>query len=119
MAQHSRDFTFVANAVEANFLASKAEGESVARFSISPTGHRVTIQELAEKNRRILRLARAASSMAHRREGDILHSYADISKAEKRLGYKPVVGFDDGFEGDSGLVPGVGVLKMEFRHRRP
>ncbi len=93
---HSRDFTYVANAVEGNLLASKAEGASGEVFNIA-AGIQVTIQELAEK---IAESFDWQGGIDHgpAREGDILHSYADISKAEKHLGYQPVVGFEEGLK---------------------
>ncbi|MCA9424842.1 MAG: SDR family oxidoreductase [Candidatus Omnitrophica bacterium] len=92
--QHSRDFTFVANAVEGNLLASKADGVGGEVFNIA-TGHRVTIQELAEEIAESFDW-RGGIEHGPAREGDILHSYADISKAEKKLGYQPMVSFEDG-----------------------
>jgi UDP-glucose 4-epimerase len=32
------------------------------------------------------------------RTGDIKHSYADISRAKEALGYKPIVGFEEGLK---------------------
>ena len=91
---HTRDFTYVANVVEANLLASKAEGVGGEVFNIA-TGMQVTIQELAE---RIANSFDWTGGIDHgpARDGDILHSYADISKAEKGLGYQPKVGFEEG-----------------------
>jgi UDP-glucose 4-epimerase len=93
---HSRDFTYVANAVEANFLAGKAEGVGGEAFNVA-TGHRVTIKQLAEKVVEAMGW-QGGIEYGPERSGDILHSYADISKAERMLGYRPVVSFEEGLE---------------------
>jgi UDP-glucose 4-epimerase len=94
--EQSRDFTYVDNAVEANLLACKAPAEKVAgrMFNVA-TGRRVTLNEtfLLLKN-----ITSYSGSVIHggERGGDIKHSLADISLAEKCLGYKPKVNFEDG-----------------------
>jgi nucleoside-diphosphate-sugar epimerase len=90
----SRDFTYVANVVEANVSAlrsPKLSGESVNVAAGEP--------------RSVLELLRAISHVfgfwlepAHRpaRPGDIRDSHADISLARQLLGYAPSVQFEDG-----------------------
>ena len=44
--------------------------------------------------------------MTDPRPGDILHSFADIAKARRLLGYEPRIGFREGLRKTVGLVQG-------------
>jgi nucleoside-diphosphate-sugar epimerase len=87
--EQSRDFTFVANAIRANLLACDAEGAAGQVFNIA-CGQRTTINELANRLRELLDSDLEPVYVAER-PGDILHSLADISKAQTILGYEPKV----------------------------
>jgi UDP-glucose 4-epimerase len=94
--EQSRDFTYIDNAVEANLLACKAPAAKVAGrvFNVA-TGRRVTLNETFK----LLQPLTSYSGFpiyGPERGGDIKHSLADISLAEKHLGYKPRVNFEDG-----------------------
>ena len=93
--EQSRDFTYIDNAVEANLLACKAPAEQVAGkvFNVA-TGRRVTLNETFKLLQGLTSYA-GAPLYAEERGGDIKHSLADISLAEKHLGYKPKVNFED------------------------
>jgi UDP-glucose 4-epimerase len=94
--EQSRDFTYIDNAVEANLLACTAPAPQVAgkMFNVA-TGRRVTLNETFKL---LQALTSYSGSPVHaaERDGDIKHSLADISAAEKSLGYKPKVNFEDG-----------------------
>ncbi len=93
----SRDFTYVQNAVQANFralFAPKAAGEVV---NIS-TGHRYTLLDLVEQLEQILGVQGHPRAFLDPRPGDIRHSLGDIQKARELLGYEPQVGFREGLE---------------------
>src|ERR1700688_4592953 len=94
--EQSRDFTYIDNAVEANLLACKAPAAKVAgqMFNVA-TGRRVTLNETFKLLQGLTSYA-GAPLYAEERGGDIKHSLADISLAEKHLGYKPKVNFEDG-----------------------
>ena len=99
----SRDFCFVANAVQANLLAATVPViASEARQSMNPVnqvynvavGDRTTLNELfAQLKHHLLprfpHLRDAAPSYRDFRAGDVRHSLADISKAQALLGYVP------------------------------
>ncbi len=93
--EQSRDFTSVANVVEANLLALDAPEEAVGTVFNIACGERTTVNVLA---REICRLAGASLEpvYAEPRPGDIRHSFADITKARKFLGYEPVISFLQG-----------------------
>ncbi len=86
--EQSRDFTYVADAVEANLLASGAAEAPRRRVFNVAAGRRVTINEIAAI---IRRLAGGGPDPDHReaRAGDVRHSLADLSAAQTVLGYQP------------------------------
>ena len=104
--EQSRDFTFIDNAVEANLLACKAPAAQVAGkvFNVA-TGRRITLNETFRLLQRLTSYS-GSPLYAAERGGDIKHSLADISSAEKHLGYKPKVNFEDGC---GGRLSGIGV----------
>lgn len=91
--EQSRDFTFVDNAVAANLMAATADGMAGEAFNVA-CGAQFTLNQLLDKLRAILGSDQQAR-YDPTRVGDIMHSYADITKIRK-VGYKPVVEFDDG-----------------------
>jgi len=94
--EQSRDFTYIDNAVEANLLACKAPAQQVAGkvFNVA-TGRRVTLNQTF-KLLQTLTSYSGSPIYGAERGGDIKHSLADVSAAEKHFGYKPKVNFEDG-----------------------
>jgi nucleoside-diphosphate-sugar epimerase len=91
----TRDFVNVKDVVEANIKAltkPKAAGEV---FNIS-TGEATTIIKLAETIQQIMGKTDLKPVYVEPRPGDIMHSYGDISKAQRKLGYKPRVQLEKG-----------------------
>jgi UDP-N-acetylglucosamine/UDP-N-acetylgalactosamine 4-epimerase len=91
----SRDFCFVANAVQANLLAATASNAAAVNqvFNVA-LGHRTTLNELSHVLQRALRAKDAAlpeQKPVYRdsRPGDVRHSQADIHKAQRLLGFVP------------------------------
>ncbi len=94
--EQSRDFTYVDNAVEANLLACKAPAaEAVGKVFNVATGRRVTLNETFKLLQQITSYS-GVPIYGQERAGDIKHSLADISLAEKHLAYKPKVNFEEG-----------------------
>jgi UDP-glucose 4-epimerase len=92
--EQSRDFTYVGNVVSANLLAAEARDVSGTALNVG-TGGSVTVNELASAVGRILERPVERVFMAER-EGDVQHSWADISLAAARIGYEPAVPFEEG-----------------------
>ncbi len=92
----SRDFTYVTNAVQANYLALTTENEECfgESFNIG-AGGRFSILEMFNIIKEDLKLD-MEPIFVENRAGDIPHSNADISKAKNMLGYDPKVFFDKG-----------------------
>lgn len=94
--EQSRDFTFINNAVEANLLATTAEN-AVGNYYNIACGARFTLNDLLEMLRKIIGCDIQAKYTASR-QGDILHSYADISRAVEDMNYDPKVDFSNGLK---------------------
>jgi nucleoside-diphosphate-sugar epimerase len=95
--EQSRDFTYIDNAVEANLLACGAPAEVAGNVFNVATGRRVTLNETFKLLQALTRYS-GSPIYGEERGGDIKHSLADISAAEKHLGYKPKVNFEDGLQ---------------------
>ncbi len=93
--EQSRDFTFVANAVEANLLAAAAPEEASGEVFNIACGQSITVNGLAAEINRIMG-TNLEPVHAPPRPGDIRHSLADVSKAERLLGYQPRYSFEQG-----------------------
>ena len=94
--EQSRDFTFIANVVEANILAGEVPGLSGEAVNVA-CAERITVNKLAARINEILG-ASVASIYDPPRPGDIRHSFAAIGKAKSVLGYVPLVSFDEGLK---------------------
>jgi UDP-N-acetylglucosamine/UDP-N-acetyl-alpha-D-glucosaminouronate 4-epimerase len=92
--QQSRDFTYVANVVEAVLLACGAPDAPGATLNVG-TGESYTLnQTIALLNRIFAR--EVTPRYDPPRAGDVLESRADISLARQVLGYEPKVRFETG-----------------------
>jgi len=92
----SRDFTFIDNAVSANLLACSAPAADCAgRVFNCATGRRITLNQTFEAMKPLTGY-KGDVKYEPERSGDIKHSLADISQAQKHLGYKVLVDFEDG-----------------------
>ena len=95
---YSRDFTYVKNVIEANYLAltttnNKCFGQV---FNIG-AGGRITILEMFNSIKNILNLD-IKPILGENRKGDIPHSNANINKASEFLGYNPKISFNEGIK---------------------
>ena len=90
----TRDFIFIDDVVRANLLACTAENAAGKVFNVA-CGRRVNLHELLQELRAILKVD-ITPIHAEARPGDIRHSWADISHAEKFLGFVPVCSLHDG-----------------------
>jgi UDP-N-acetylglucosamine 4-epimerase len=98
----SRDFCFVANAVQANILAALAPEEARGEVYNIAVGDRTSLNELFNILREALRKMQINYDRApiykDFRAGDVRHSWADIGKAKGNLGYAPAHRVKDGVE---------------------
>ncbi|MFI5148905.1 MAG: SDR family oxidoreductase [Bacteroidia bacterium] len=94
----TRDFTFVENAVQANIKAMLSPGiaEPGSVYNIA-VGERVSLNELIGLLQKLLRTTIKPTCRAER-SGDVRDSLADISKANKELGYSPLIRMEEGLK---------------------
>ncbi len=90
----SRDFTFVANAVQALTRAADAPDASGHVYNVG-TGRSVTLLELVAALNAVLGTD-LAPTFAPTRAGDVKFSQADIRRTRADLGYHPAVSFEEG-----------------------
>jgi UDP-glucose 4-epimerase len=90
----SRDFTYVANVVEANLAAAEAPTAAGTVLNVA-TGGSETVDHLADTVGRLLRLP-VEKRYEPARPGDVEQSWADISAAATILDYMPTVEFEEG-----------------------
>jgi nucleoside-diphosphate-sugar epimerase len=93
--EQTRDFTYVANVVEANLLACHAPVHVAGEVFNIGYGRATSIRALWQ---RIADLTGVTVEPLHDapRAGDVRHSYASIARARERLGYSPAVDLDEG-----------------------
>jgi UDP-glucose 4-epimerase len=90
--EHSRDFTFAQNVVEASVLACTAPGVAGETINVA-CGERITLNQLVQIVCRLLGKDIEPIYEAPR-PGDVLHSQVDITKASKLPHYKPGVSME-------------------------
>lgn len=94
----SRDFTYVANAVQANvkalFTTNKKAVNQVYNVAV---GDQTTLVDMFSILKNIAQ-SDINANFGPPRIGDIKHSLADINKAKKLLGYNPAVDIKQGLE---------------------
>jgi UDP-glucose 4-epimerase len=94
--EQSRDFNYIDNAVAANLLACSAPAaECAGRVFNVATGRRATLNETFEFLKPLTGYT-GKIKYEPERSGDIKHSLADITLAQKHLGYQPLVSFEEG-----------------------
>ena len=98
----SRDFCFVENAVQANLLAATTENPEAINqvYNVAVDG-RTSLNRLFELlsdslGQEGLHLAKTLPAYRDFRPGDVRHSQADISKAQRLLGYRPTHRIEQG-----------------------
>ena len=93
--KQTRDFSHIDNVIDANVAACEAPNEALGESFNIACGSRISLLGLVDTVNKILG-KKIKPKFDPPRPGDILHSQADISKAEKLLGWKPRVEFSEG-----------------------
>ena len=99
----SRDFCYVDNAVQANILAGVSDEKATNRAYNVAFGQRTTLNELFAAittglSKKRPELSDVKPNHQDFRKGDVRHSLADISAAQKLLGYAPTHDIAAGLE---------------------
>lgn len=94
----TRDFTYVANAVQANLKAALVQDACALNqvYNVA-CGEQLSLNQLVDILSKALKVS-IPSTYRSERPGDIKASLADIGKAEKWIGYKPMVGVEEGLK---------------------
>lgn len=92
----TRDFVFVGDVVQAYMKAMTAKNAAGNIFNIA-SGIQVSLKELLVHLSELTG-KKITPKYEAKRQGDIQHSAADISKAKKLLGYKPELLFHEGLQ---------------------
>jgi UDP-N-acetylglucosamine 4-epimerase len=101
---HSRDFTFIENVVQANIKAALSDNTAaVNQIYNCAFGENTNLNELVEAIKNGLGNLGIDYSLSKvtngpNRQGDVQHSLADITKANKLIDYKPLFSFKEGIE---------------------
>ena len=90
----TRDFTFIANVVDANWKAATSANAAGQAFNIG-CGARTSLNQLIGKLNQILG-SQLEPMYEPARKGDVRDSVADISKAQTMLGYSPTTSLEAG-----------------------
>lgn len=98
----SRDFSFIQNAIQANLLAATSREDARNQVYNMAVGDRTTLKQLFALVRdNLLPFGVPASAEPEYRDfraGDVRHSLADTSKAQRLLGYEPTHRIADGIQ---------------------
>lgn len=92
--EQTRDFTFIADVIQANIRAAES---SVTGVFNAAAGGSISINALAQS---VMRICKRQVPIVYEpaRPGDIVHSFADSSKAKKAFGYAPAYDIHKGLQ---------------------
>lgn len=91
----TRDFTYVANVVNANIKAAQTD-KGIGEVINTANGEAISLNELYRVLQGLLEKQHIQVRYEEPRKGDIIHSLADNSKAVEYLGYEKIIGLEDG-----------------------
>lgn len=101
---NSRDFTYIANAVQANLLAASTQNpEAINQVFNIAYGEATTLNELTQTiisllSKQFPTVKEVRIQYGSERMGDIKHSLANIERAKSILDYKPLISTKEGLE---------------------
>ena len=94
----SRDFIFIDDLVLATLLAVKGPKKALGEIFNISSGKSLSIKNLYKKMQKVAGKPNTPPHFAKKREGDIYKSVADITKAQKILGFKPAITIEEGLK---------------------
>ena len=93
--RQSRDFTHISDIVRANLLAMQNKKADCEVFNVG-TGRPLSVLDIAQGLIGELKSSVDIDIVRKYRVGDIRHCYANVSKIQKKLGFKPRLKFEEG-----------------------
>jgi len=91
----SRDFTYIANVVDANIKAAQT-AQGIGEVINAANGERISLNDLLEILKKITGTEAVTAEYQPQRKGDVKHSQADNRRAVEWLGYEKLVGLEEG-----------------------
>jgi nucleoside-diphosphate-sugar epimerase len=95
--EQSRDFTYIANVVDANIKAAQTD-KGIGDVMNAANGERVTLNELLEVLKKITGKPDVKAVYQPERKGDVKHSQCSNARAIELIGYKKLVGLEEGLQ---------------------
>lgn len=95
--EQSRDFTYIANVVNANIKAAQTT-KGLGETMNAANGDRITLNELLEVLKKITGRTEAVAEFREPRNGDVKDSQADNRRAVECLQYEQLVGLEEGLK---------------------
>lgn len=95
--EQTRDFTYVANVVEANLRAAQTDKGIGAIINIA-NGEQISLNQLLREVKDLTGKHDVEAEYEKPRLGDVLHSLADVTRARDFLGFEPRVGLREGLQ---------------------
>lgn len=95
--EQSRDFTYIANVVNANIKAAQTT-KGLGETMNAANGDRITLNELLEVLKKITGRTEAVAEFREPRNGDVKDSQADNRRAVECLQYEQLVGIEEGLK---------------------
>ena len=86
--EHSRDFTYIDNVVEANLKAAETSKGLGSIINVA-NGERISLNQLLEELKDLTGKEHVNADYQKPRAGDVVHSLADISRAREFLDFEP------------------------------
>ena len=93
--EQTRDFTYVANVVDANIKAAQSE-MGIGEVANAANGEKISLNELLNVLKKITGNENVEAKFEPARKGDVKHSQADNRRAVEWLGYEKLVGLEEG-----------------------
>ena len=93
--EQSRDFTFVANVVDANIKAAQTS-KGIGEIINTANGECISLNELLNVLKKITGKEDVEAEYQPERKGDVKHSQADNTRAKEWLGYEKLIGLEEG-----------------------
>ena len=111
--KESRDFVYIDDVVKATTLGIEKEAANGQVFNVG-TGKAVSVSEVAALLVKYYASAVPVKISGNYRLGDIRHNYADTSKIETQLSFKPEYDFETGLKRFTGWVNGQQVQQSRY-----
>jgi len=95
--EQSRDFTYIANVVDANLKAAESS-KAIGQVINIANGERISLNQLLAELKSLTGKSDVVANYTAPRAGDVKHSLADISRARSLLGFEPRVDLRAGLQ---------------------